>query len=123
MLQALTLANLSLTKSQLETKINVNVFSHTSLWCLKKVSWMLKGLHKTFFEAPQSVKKNYVNFFPLVWDRDSKGYANLGKLINFYSPWNHQKTIGVFMTSWGNEVSEFAQIHLITEAKFGNDPK
>ena len=26
------------------------------------------------------------------------------------------------MTSWGNEVSEFAQIHLITEAKFGNDP-
>ena len=45
------------------------------------------------------------------------------KLINFYSPRNHQKNIEVLPTSRGNEFNEFAQIHLIMQAKFGNDPK
>ena len=31
--------------------------------------------------------------------------------------------MGVLKTSWGNEVNEFAQIHLITHVKFENDPK
>ena len=37
-------------------KINLNLYFHTSLWCLKKFYEGLKGFHK-IFEAPQrSVK-------------------------------------------------------------------
>ena len=44
----------------------------------------------------------------------------LKKLINFYSPWDHQKTIGFLMIPGGKEVNRFAQIRLILEAKFGD---
>ena len=47
----------------------------------------------------------------------------MSKLVNFYTPWNNQSAIGVLTTSGGNEVNEFAQMHLISQAKFGNDPK
>ena len=42
--------------------------------------------------------------------------------MNFYSPWNHQKTYGFLMISGGTEVNQFAQVFLILEAKFGDDP-
>ena len=34
--------------------------------------------------------------------------TNLSELINFYSPWNYQKTIGFMMISGGIEVTWFA---------------
>ena len=35
-----------------------------------------------------------------------KGFLmNLSELIDFYSPWNHQKTIGFLMISGGIEVN------------------
>ena len=43
------------------------------------------------------------------------------KQINFYSPWNHQKTYGFLMISGEREVNLFAKIHLILEAKSEDD--
>ena len=41
--------------------------------------------------------------------------------MNFYSPWNHQKTCGFLMISWGTEVNQFVWIRLISEKKSGNE--
>ena len=35
-----------------------------------------------------------------------KYYVNLSELINFYSPWNHQKTVGFLMISGGIKVNQ-----------------
>ena len=35
----------------LKEKINLNVYFHTSLWCLKRFYEGLKGLHKTFWDT------------------------------------------------------------------------
>ena len=42
-----------------------------------------------------------------------KYQVNLSELINFYSPWNHQKAYSFLMVSWEVEGNDFAQIHLI----------
>ena len=34
--------------------------------------------------------------------------VTISELINFYSPWNHQKTYGFLMISGGTEVNQFA---------------
>ena len=47
---------------------------------------------------------------------------NLSELIDFYPPWNHQKTYGFLMISGGIKVNWFAEIHLIVEATFGDEP-
>ena len=44
------------------------------------------------------------------------------KRINFNYPWNHQKTVVFLMISEEIEVNLFAQICLILEAQFGDDP-
>ena len=38
------------------------------------------------------------------------GRIGLNELINFYSSWNHQKTIGILMTSREIEVNQFVSI-------------
>ena len=37
-----------ISESCIEIKIKLNLYFHTSLWCLKKFYKGLKGLHKTF---------------------------------------------------------------------------
>ena len=48
---------------------------------------------------------------------------NLSKLVNFYSPLNRLETEGFVMISGGREANWFAQMRLILETKFGDDPK
>ena len=44
---------------------------------------------------------------------------NLSELIDFYSPWNHQKTIGFLVISGEIKINI---IRLILEAKFCDNP-
>ena len=39
--------------------------------------------------------------------------------MNFYFPWNHEKTIGCLMISEGFDFDFFVEIFLMLEAKFG----
>ena len=48
-------------------------------------------------------------------------YVNITEFINFYFPWNRQKTIGFLMTSGGIEVNSFAHIRSELEIKLGDD--
>ena len=48
---------------------------------------------------------------------------DLSKLINYYSLWKHQNTIGSLSISVEIEVKWFTQISLILEAKFGDNPE
>ena len=42
----------------------------------------------------------------------------MSELINFYSPWNHQKTIGFLKNSGGIKVNSFPWTDSILKAKF-----
>ena len=48
---------------------------------------------------------NLFNSFIVFWDRLQISLLMLSELINFYSPWNHQKTYGFLMISGGIEVN------------------
>ena len=49
-------------------------------------------------------------------------FPNQNKLINFYPSWNHKKTKSFLIISEGIEGSQFAQIRVIIEAKFRDEP-
>ena len=40
-----------------------------------------------------------------------------------YSLWNNPIIVGFLIVSGGIEVNQYARIHLILEAKFGDNPK
>ena len=44
------------------------------------------------------------------------------KRINFYSPWNLQKTLGFLMISRETSLIQFDSIRTILEARYGDDP-
>ena len=46
-----------------------------------------------------------INLCNLVKERLQISHLILGELINFYSPWNHQKTYGFLMISGKIEVN------------------
>ena len=55
----LTLKDPFISESCTEIKIMLNLYFHTSLWCLKRFYEGLKGLHKTFWgTTKKSENKN-----------------------------------------------------------------
>ena len=46
-----------------EKKINLNFYSHTSLWCLKMFYEGLKGLHKTFGGTTKKCENKNLSLF------------------------------------------------------------
>ena len=44
-----------------ERKLTLNVYFHTSLWCLKRFYGVLKGLHKTFWGTTKKRQNKYLS--------------------------------------------------------------
>ena len=70
----LTLPTLCISESYIKTKINLNFYFHTSLWCLKRFHEGLEDFHKTFWGTTMKCEnKNLSQFSLFVRDRDGKG--------------------------------------------------
>ena len=79
----------------------------------------LCAVHATHWD--QGVRRN--NFVQNSSQNELSEELSLSKIINFYPPWNHQKTVGFLMISGGIKNNLFASIRLILEKKFGDVPK
>ena len=73
-LSLLTLPTLFISESCIKIKINLNVYFHTSLWCLKRFYEDLKGLHETFWgTAKKCENKNFKLIFSLRLESEREG--------------------------------------------------
>ena len=72
-----------------------------SFWILIAVK---ASVYCSFFKC--SIKSLIVSVRPLlvIWKFHFQRKASLSELVNFHSPWNHQKTLGLLMISGNTEV-------------------
>ena len=72
-----------------------------SFWILIAVK---ASVFCSFFKC--SIKSLIVSVRPLlvIWKFHFQRKASLSELVNFHSPWNHQKTLGLLMISGNTEV-------------------